>query len=64
MNKMIRCKQTGDKAQITHWKHFHVNRHTGRTSNEMFTVRFVSGGHKNKYYVYRCSDKEKFFDER
>ncbi len=51
-DKIIRRKQDGSLAVVTHWKHFHVNRVTGRTISEAFTVEYLNGGNEGLRHVW------------
>ena len=42
-SKIIKNKKNPDvKAKITHWDHFHVNRSTGMTWNNVFTASLLA----------------------
>ena len=59
---IVKRKLDGSLAIITHWKHFHVNRETGSTIAEAFTIKYLNGMNKGISSVWPMSFLQHSFE--
>ena len=61
-NLIIKHKEEGFLAYITHWDHFWVNRATGRVIDVAFTYKVITGDEGGKGYVQSVGSFERTFE--
>ena len=61
-NTIVRRKVDGSLAIITHWNHFYVNRETGSTIGQAFTIKYLNGQNEGISHAWSTHSLHTMFE--